>query len=100
MGLKTYTLIRYTVHVEVDITATAFRKTMFKTMDKAMAGLPVTILYKGVPLMLSSKQTAPSKLERAVRRDALVGDADSIIQTDESLQRELEAKWKEEDSRL
>jgi len=83
-----------------DVTATTFRKTMFKTMDKAMAGQVVTILYKGVPLMLTSKQTAPSKLERAAKRNALVVDPDSIIHSDEALQQEFEAKWKEEDGRL
>jgi len=82
------------------VTATTFRKTMFKTMDKALAGQKVTILYKGVPLMLCSKQTAPSKLERAVKRNALVAEPDSIIHSDEALQQDFEAKWKEEDSRI
>lgn len=86
--------------MDTDVTATTFRKTMFKTMDKAVAGHPVTILYKGVPLMLSSKQTAPSKLERAVKRNALVVDPDSIIHSEEPLLQELEVKWKEEDSLL
>ena len=86
--------------MDSDVTATAFRKTMFKTMDKAMAGQMVTILYKGVPLVLSSKQTAPSKLERAIKRNALVVDPDSIVHSDQALQQELDAKWKEEDSRL
>ncbi|MBL8175393.1 MAG: hypothetical protein JNK48_12035 [Bryobacterales bacterium] len=86
--------------MDTDLTATTFRKTMFKTMDKAIGGEPVTILYRGVPLMLFSKQTAPSKLERAVKRNALVVDPDAIIHTGAELQEELETKWKQEDSHL
>ena len=69
---------------------------MFKTMDRVIGGEEVTILYRGVPLVLTSKQTVPSKLDRAVRRNALAVDPDVLLQPDTELLNALEQKWDQE----
>lgn len=84
----------------MDMNATEFRKTLFRTLDQAIAGAPVSVTYKGERIRLVLATTGGSKLARAVRRDALVADPDSIVGPDPELMRSLKKKWSAEDKRL
>ncbi len=80
-------------------TATALRKDLFKILDSVVQGEPALITYKGAEVRLESTSKT-SKLARAVRRDTLLADPDSIIAPDPDLARELDTEWAEEDKRL
>lgn len=80
-------------------TATALRKDLFKILDSVVQGEPALITYKGAEVRLESASKT-SKIARAVRRDTLLVDPDSIIAPDPDLAQELDAKWAEEDKRL
>ena len=80
-------------------TATHLRKNLFHTLDQAVQGQTIFILYKGVRLQLTAVE-GESKLARAVTRNALVVDPDSIVASDASLMHELDAKWSDEDKSL
>ena len=75
-------------------TATQLRKTLFTTLDKVIDGEPVEIDYKGKKIQI---QAVPggSKLERMVRRDAIVGDPD-FTETSREILAEMEAEWEED----
>ncbi|HME09159.1 MAG TPA: hypothetical protein VKG25_19025 [Bryobacteraceae bacterium] len=80
-------------------TATALRKDLFKILDSVVQGQPAMFTYKGAEVRLEST-SGSSKLARAVKRDTLLVDPDSIIGPDPELARDLDAKWAEEDKRL
>jgi len=81
------------------VTATKFRKDLFQTLDKAVQGESVEVVYKGVTITLSAKPSG-SKLARAVRRPTLLVPPDSIVESDSELMSELEKKWAEESAGL
>jgi len=75
---------------------TATRKELFKILDSVVQGEPATITYKGAEVLLQSP-SGGSKLARAVKRDTLLVDPDSIIGSDTELMKELGSKWEDED---
>jgi hypothetical protein len=87
----------YTMGVE--LTATNLRKDLFKVLDRALRGESVEIVYKGSKLRLSSP-SAGSKLAGAVRRHALRGDPQSIVESDAVLMKDFQKRWKRDDRAL
>jgi len=83
----------------MNVTATVLRKELFKILDSVVQGEPATITYKGAEVVLQSP-SGGSKLARAVKRDTLLVDPDSIIGSDTELMKELETKWEDEDKLL
>jgi len=71
--------------------ATDLRKNLFQNLDLALQGQAVLIDYKGRRLEISAP-AGGGKLSRAVVRDAIVGDADSLIHSEWH-----ESQWKESD---
>jgi antitoxin (DNA-binding transcriptional repressor) of toxin-antitoxin stability system len=80
------------------VTATALRKSLFDSLDRALKGDPVTVTYKGAELQIVA-QHSDSKLARAVRRNAIVGDPDDLIHSDRDLLNDLEQQWTSESER-
>jgi antitoxin (DNA-binding transcriptional repressor) of toxin-antitoxin stability system len=80
------------------VTATDLRKNLFHNLDLVIRGEPVMITYKGVQLRLVAE--GGSKLARAVRRNALRVDPDSIVSSDADLMSTLNSKWAGEDNHL
>ena len=77
------------------MTATNFRKHLFEVLEQSLHGEPVEITYKGSRLKLTPAPRK-SKLENAVRRNALLVDFDSIVESDPELMAQLEEKWRRE----
>jgi hypothetical protein len=82
-----------------DLKATKFRKHLFEILDLAIHGESVGISYKGSMVMLSLPP-GESKLARAVRRNALVVDPESIVSSDAGLMGEFEQAWAKSDQSL
>lgn len=80
------------------VTATQFRKELFVTLDRAVQGETVEILYKGTTILL--KTAATSKLARAIRRPTILVNPDELVESDANLMTELEQKWAEEPETL
>jgi len=78
---------------------TDLRNNLFQTLDKAAKGDPVMIEYKGMSLRLEAV-TRTSKLPRAQKRTAIIGDPDSIIGSDLELMDLLQKKWAFEVAKL
>lgn len=83
----------------MQVSATEFRKHLFKLLERAVQGEPVDLVYKGTSLQVAARG-AHSKLERAKRQHALACDPDEIVHTDKKLMTQWEAKWRKERSRL
>lgn len=79
--------------------ATELRKNLFQTLEKASKGDPVMIEYKGVSLRLEAV-VGRRKLAGAIRRNAIVGDPDSLIGPDLELLDTLGEKWAKDDGEL
>jgi len=77
------------------VTATAFRKDLFKLLDRALHGEKVEVVYKGSTVHIAANG-GHSKLGRAKRQHALVGPPDAIVHTDKKLIARLEAEWRKE----
>ena len=81
----------------MEIAASEFRKTLFASLEKAIKGEPLTVVYKGVRLTISPSN-APSKLSRLKRQHAIIGDPDALIHSDPEflaeMEAELEKDWK------
>ena len=85
--------------VVMDLSATVFRKNLFQTLDRALQGEQIEIVYKGARVRLLPR-TGESKLARAVRRHALRVKPQSIVESDSSFMAELDRKWKKDDKNL
>jgi hypothetical protein len=83
----------------MEVKATQFRKNLFEVLDHAVHGEPVEITYKGARLLLSAPARG-SKLAGAVRRNALLVDPDSIVNSDTGLMADLEHAWDKSDKAL
>ncbi len=81
------------------VTATQLRKDLFQTLDGVAAGTAVDVSYKGTILRISPLANV-SKLSRAVKRDILMADPQSIVESDTELQAELEEGWRKGDKRF
>ena len=75
--------------------ATEFRKNLYRNLDQAAQGEPLTIEYKGITLRLQAVNGS-SKLSRAVWRNTIVGNPDDLVRPDEELMAMLESKWARE----
>ena len=83
----------------MELKATDFRSNLFQTLDRALRGEVVEIVYKGSKLRLTPPSEG-SKLARAVRRHALLVEPQSIVESDTALMTELEKGWQEDDQSL
>ena len=73
------------------VTATQLRKQLFRTLDRAVQGETVEIIYKGTTILL--KTTGISRLTRAVRRPTILVNPDELVESDANLMTELKQKW-------
>lgn len=83
----------------MQVTATKFRKDLFKLLDQARRGESVEVLYKGATVQLTVPG-AHSKLSRARRQHALAVDPEAIVHIDKKLMANLEVQWRKEHDRL
>ncbi len=74
------------------ITATDFRKDLFQTLEQVVQGEKVEVTYKGYRILLVGEPLG-TKLSRAVRREGLLVDPQSIVDSDPELLAELESRW-------
>lgn len=81
------------------MTATVMRKNIFQVLDRAIQGETIEIVYKGSTVRVTSLSDK-SKLGRAVRRNALLVDPQSIVESDSALMTELEHQWNQDDKTL
>lgn len=85
------------------MTATAFRKSLFTTLDSALQGQPVTVEYKGRKLRIVPEQPG-TKLSRATPQGGFDGNEDQLEEAvrKASAERmtEWEAKWTDDARKL
>jgi antitoxin (DNA-binding transcriptional repressor) of toxin-antitoxin stability system len=78
------------------VTATEFRKNVFQLLESAINGEAVDVSHKGRTIRLLPEEQ-PSKLSRLSKRNILVGSAEEVDQSLESLneqsQKDWEVKW-------
>lgn len=77
------------------VTATDFRKDLFKLLERVLQGEEVEVAYKGATVHVAANG-GHSKLARAKRQHALLSDPESIVHTDRKLMRSLESEWSKE----
>lgn len=77
------------------VTATEFRRTLFSSLERALGGQTVEVVYKGVTVRLVPTRPA-SKLARARRQHALRCDPGSIVESDSQLLGEMQAEWRKD----
>jgi antitoxin (DNA-binding transcriptional repressor) of toxin-antitoxin stability system len=77
----------------MEMNATAFRKSLFQTLDRALEGEPVSVTYKGARLRVVPAKKRVSKLSRAVEHDTMLVPWESIIGPDPEIMRLWEEKW-------
>jgi antitoxin (DNA-binding transcriptional repressor) of toxin-antitoxin stability system len=87
----------YNTHMAV--TATQLRKELFQTLDSVVRGEIVEVSYKGTLLQIAPVANL-SKLSRAVKRDILMVDPQSIVESDTELQNGIEEGWRKGDKRF
>ena len=81
------------------LTATQFRKDLFPVLERALHGETVEVTYRGSVVKLVPAQRA-SKLARAKRQHALVGNPNSIIRSDARTMAEMQAARRKDWSEL
>ena len=64
------------------VTASFFRKNMFRLLEEAIRGSAVDIEYKGVTLRVQASSVTTSKLSRMRSRDILLVPAEEIVHGD------------------
>jgi antitoxin (DNA-binding transcriptional repressor) of toxin-antitoxin stability system len=79
-------------------TATQLRKELFTTLDRAVQGETVEIIYKGTTILLKTAGT--SKLARAVRRPTILVDPDELVESDANTTGRTDARRKAVHERL
>lgn len=90
-------IIMYNVHMTM--TATQFRKDLFKVLEKVLEGETVEIAYKGASIRVAPRGST-SKLARAKRQNTLLCDPQAIVASDPKLMAELEAEWRKDWKKL
>ncbi len=80
----------------MELTATEFRKDLFRVLDSALHGEPIEIRYKGSKLRLLPPASG-SKLSAAVRRHGLLVNPQSIVESDVDLMSDLKKQWTHDD---
>ena len=81
------------------LTATQFRKDLFKVLEKVLAGETVEVAYKGSAIRVSPRGTT-SKLARARRQNTLLCDPQEIVNSNSKLMAEFEAEWRKDWKKL
>jgi antitoxin (DNA-binding transcriptional repressor) of toxin-antitoxin stability system len=78
------------------VTATEFRKNVFQLLESAINGEAVDVSHKGRTIRLLPEEQ-PSKVSRLSKRNILVGSAEEVDRSLESLneqsQKDWEVKW-------
>ena len=77
------------------VTATEFRKDLFKLLERVLAGEELEVVYKRATVRVGANGRH-SKLGRAKRQHALISEPEAIVQTDKKLMASLEAEWRKE----
>jgi antitoxin (DNA-binding transcriptional repressor) of toxin-antitoxin stability system len=85
--------MEYNVHMKVN--ATEFRKNLFQLLEQARGGDAVEVSYKGSELRLTAVGSG-SKLARAKRQHAIVGDPRALASSDGELMAEFEREWEKD----
>lgn len=83
----------YNVHMSMS--ASEFRKDLFRILEKVIGGETVEIAYKGSTLRVAAASSG-SKLARVKRRHALLCDPDELVKSDPKLMAEFERKWRKD----
>ena len=81
------------------VTATEFRRDLFKLLERVLQGEAVEVVYKGCAVNVAA-HSGHAKLARAKRQHALIGDPDAIVHTDKKLMTHIESEWRKEWSRM
>ena len=81
------------------MSATEFRKDLFKVLEKVIGGETVEIAYKGSMIRVAPARSG-SKLARAKRRRALLCDPQAIVTSDPKLMVEFEREWRKDWKKL
>lgn len=81
------------------MTATQFRKDLFKVLEKVLQGESVEIAYRGTAIRVASRGPA-SKLARAKRQNTLCCDPEAIVGSDPKLMAEMESEWRKDWKKL
>jgi hypothetical protein len=81
------------------MTATKFRKDLFKILEKVIEGETVEIAYKGSSIRISPRGST-SKLARAKHQNTLLVNPDQIVSSDAKLLAEFEAEWRKDWKKL
>lgn len=79
--------------------STELRRSLFKVLERVLAGDTVEIAYKGSCVRLSPGG-ATSKLARAKPQNILLCDPDSIIHSDAKLAAKMKAAWRKDWKKL
>ena len=82
-----------------NLSATKFRQTLFPTLDRTLHGEVVEITYKGSTVRLIAGRNT-SKLARARKRNAIVGDPGSIGSASHKLFKVFEEEWRKESEEI
>lgn len=77
------------------ITASDFRKDLFRLLDKAAHGEAVEISYRGTTLRVVADSHLLPKLSRVKKRNILAVPPEDIVSNERAV-REMEAAWEEE----
>lgn len=77
------------------ITASDFRKDLFRLLDKAAHGEAVEISYRGTTLRVVADAHLLPKLSRVKKRNILAVPPEDIVSNEPAV-REMEAAWEEE----
>ena len=81
------------------MTATQFRKDLFKVLEKVLEGETVDIAYKGSSIRIAPRG-ATSKLARAKRQNTLRCNPEDIVHSDPKWMAEFEAEWRKDWNKL
>lgn len=77
------------------VTATEFRKNLFKLLERTLDGEVLEVVYKGSSLHVAANG-GQSKLGRVKRQHSLIGRPNTIVRSDKKLMKKLEAEWRTE----
>ena len=86
--------------MDVELSATEFRRNLFQILDRALKGEPIAVRYRNATIRLTPPPRSESKLGRLRRRNVLLVPPDAIVESDKELMAGLEKGWRKEDERL
>jgi antitoxin (DNA-binding transcriptional repressor) of toxin-antitoxin stability system len=83
----------YTVHMK--LTATEFRKHLFRLLDRVLAGQVLEVSYKSSMVRVTPVHSS-SKLARARPQKTLACDPEEIVHSDPKLMEKMESEWRKD----